>query len=344
MARFMAFYIFGRSQGAALACSISLLSYTTNVPSANAIPRFCNLTAGDFESNWADKPFILTEPILLWPVSQRWSTDALLEKYGDTVFQAEAVDWPLRTYMEYMSNNEDESPLYLFDSSFVEKMNLKVGSVGDYWPPECFGKDLFDVLGDQRPDRRAWNAVLRGSKYWIMFPSGPSHRAPPGVYVSKDQSEVTTPLSITEWLLNFHAEARKTPGCMEGICNEGEVLHVPSKWWHLVVNLSPSIAITQNFIPEAHLANALGFLRDRPQQVSGFGNDVEDPYSLFTARLRKTYPALFEKGLSELERLELLGKKRKWDELVGVNGEEGARSKDFGFGFGLGDDDDAEVP
>lgn len=176
-----------------------------------------------------------------------------------------------------------------------------------------------------------------------MFPSGPSHRAPPGVYVSKDQSEVTSPLSITEWLLNFHAEARKTPGCMEGICNEGEVLHVPSKWWHLVINLSPSIAITQNFIPEAHLANALGFLRDRPQQVSGFGNDVEDPYSLFTARLRKTYPALFEKGLSELERLEL-GKKRKWDELVGVNGEEGARGKDFGFGFGLGDDDDAEVP
>lgn len=56
--------------------------------------------------------------------------------------------------MEYMSNNEDESPLYLFDCSFVEKMDLKVRSDGDYWPPECFGEDLFDVLRDQRPDRR----------------------------------------------------------------------------------------------------------------------------------------------------------------------------------------------
>lgn len=86
----------------------------------------------------------------------------------------------------------------------------------------------------------AWNAVLRGSKYWIMFPTSPSQPPPPGVFVSGDQSEVTSPLSIAEWLLGFHAQARATPGCAEGICKEGEVLHVPSGWWHLVVNLSSS--------------------------------------------------------------------------------------------------------
>ena len=55
-----------------------------------------------------------------------------------------------------MSNNQDESPLYLFDHSFVEKMGLDVDGVGrgHYWPPECFREDLFDVFGDQRPDRR----------------------------------------------------------------------------------------------------------------------------------------------------------------------------------------------
>lgn len=70
--------------------------------------------------------------------------------------------------------------------------------------------------------------MIKGAKYWIMFPSGEGVPAPPGVYVSEDQSEVTSPLSIMEWLLGFHAEAKKMRGCREGVCGEGEVLHVPS--------------------------------------------------------------------------------------------------------------------
>ena len=78
----------------------------------------------------------------------------MLRQYGDVIFKAEAVDWPLKTYVEYMNDNDDESPLYLFDRLFVGKMELDVGKDGQYWPPECFGEDLFMVLGDQRPDSR----------------------------------------------------------------------------------------------------------------------------------------------------------------------------------------------
>lgn len=204
-----------------------------------------------------------------WPISTIWSRSYLLDRYGNICFRAEAVDWPLRTYYEYMENNGDESPLYLFDRSFVEKMGLLVGDTeeagGDYWIPECFGKDFFETLGGDRPDSRwliigpersgstfhkdpnatrsvnseyrtnniltersAWNAVLKGAKYWIMFPSSDTTPPPPGVFVSEDQAEVTSPLSIAEWLLGFHADARKTKGCLEGICYEGELLHVPS--------------------------------------------------------------------------------------------------------------------
>lgn len=86
----------------------------------------------------------------------QWSTDYLLEAYGNTDFRAEAVDWSLKDYWDYMENNQDESPLYLFDHSFVEKMDLKVGNQdgGHYSIPECFEEDLFDVLDNQRPDRR----------------------------------------------------------------------------------------------------------------------------------------------------------------------------------------------
>ncbi|KAL8945965.1 MAG: hypothetical protein Q9222_007573 [Ikaeria aurantiellina] len=177
-----------------------------------------------------------------------------------------------------------------------------------------------------------------------MFPTTPSSPPPPGVYVSDDQSEVTSPLSIAEWLLGFHAEARKTRGCMEGICKEGEVLHVPSGWWHLVVNLSPSIAITQNFVPRAHLANALFFLRDKPQQVSGFKSDVNDPYDLFVTKLGERHPGLLQKGLLELNKLQA-SKKRKWEDIVG-RAEDGGVERN-GFSFGFGDDseeDDESVP
>lgn len=134
----------------------SLLSFTSNVPPHNTIPRFTNLSAEEFSTCWTNQPFILTDPVREWPVFKKWSRKHLVENYGKLVFRAEAVDWPLKTYMEYMDNNQDESPLYLFDRSFVEKINLVAGesSVGSFWIPECFGEDLFAVLGDQRPDYR----------------------------------------------------------------------------------------------------------------------------------------------------------------------------------------------
>lgn len=139
-----------------LCSTTSLEPYTAIIPPAHAIPRLCDLTLKDFANEWTDKPFILTDPVRSWQVFREWSTESLLERYGKIKFQAEAVDWPLKKYVDYMRDNQDESPLYLFDHSFVEKMGLKVGNGKDcqYCIPACFQEDLFDVLGNQRPDRR----------------------------------------------------------------------------------------------------------------------------------------------------------------------------------------------
>ncbi|KAL4918842.1 hypothetical protein BDW62DRAFT_58511 [Aspergillus aurantiobrunneus] len=351
---------------------ISLDPYASNIPARNQITRLPNLSPEEFQEKWSDTPFILTEPVKEWPAYHQWSVETLLPKHGETLFRAEAVDWHLRTYVDYMKNNSDERPLYLFDKEFVSKMGLKTGPVDQepgtaYWPPPCFGEDFFSVLGNDRPDRQwlivgpersgstfhkdpnatsAWNAVVRGSKYWIMFPSSSKLPPPPGVYVSEDQSEVTSPLGIAEWLLGFHAEARRTAGCIEGICGEGEILHVPSGWWHLVVNLEPAIAITQNFIPRAHLAAALDFLSNKADQVSGFRKDVNNPYERFVAQMQKSHPESLQSALDELKK-KSEGKKRKWDEIVrGKPSTDGAStdSEAGGFSFGFGDDSDAEVP
>lgn len=345
---------------------------TTAVAVGNRIERLADLTPDDFSRQWFDRPFILTGPVKTWPVYERWDMDTLLDRYGDVVFRAEAVDWPLRMYAQYMDDNQDESPLYLFDRGFVEKMSLRVGghagehddyyddddAAADYSPPSCFGEDLFDVLEDQRPDSKwlivgparsgstfhkdpnatsAWNAVIKGAKYWIVFPSSDTAGPPPGVFVSADQSEVTSPLSIAEWLLGFHAEARRAKGCLEGICYEGEVLHVPSGWWHLVVNLSPSIAITQNFVPRAHLADVLLFLRNKPDQVSGFSDAVENPYELFVRRMRSRHPGLLEEALAKIHG-NTEGRKRKWDSVTGTIEARPPRGSGM-FSFDFVDDD-----
>lgn len=337
-------------------CSqIPLVSYVDKIPARNQIPRLNDLSPEEFAASWADKPFILTQPIKQWPIFQTWSEGTLLEKFGQTSFRAEAVDWPLKTYFEYMLSNNDESPLYLFDRGFVQKMGLTVGLNGAYWSPRCFGEDFFELFGQQRPDSRwlivgptrsgstfhkdpnatsAWNAVVRGSKYWIMFPRSV---LPPGVHLSQDESEVTSPLSIAEWLLTFHEEARSTPGCIEGICGEGEVLHIPSEWFHLVVNLEHAIAVTQNFVPRAHLHAAVGFLKRKADQVSGFTSDIKDPHALFMERLETHHPDLVE-GLQDT-----VSKKRKWEEVVqhdsAVHPETGGA-----FGFGFSNDIEEEIP
>ncbi|KAF2146700.1 uncharacterized protein K452DRAFT_282884 [Aplosporella prunicola CBS 121167] len=344
-----------------------LRPYAANIPPQNQITRLSDLTTEEFSTKWTNKPFILTSPVKQWPVYGKWTTQSLLRKYGDVAFRAEAVDWPLKKYVDYMYNSSDESPLYLFDRGFAEKMEISVGKNAKdaaYWAPTCFGEDLFAVLGDKRPDSRwmimgparsgstfhkdpnatsAWNAVLTGSKYWIMFPSSSNLPPPPGVIVSEDHSEITSPLSIAEYLLSFHALARATPGCCEGICHAGEVLYVPSGWFHLVLNLDESIALTQNFVPRAKLADVLGFLRDEAGSVSGFKDEITDPFGLFVERLGDAYPELLEEGMKELEKKGRPKGRGKWEKLV--KGDDDADGEEQGgFTFGFGGDDDEEIP
>ncbi len=108
-----------------------------------------------------------------------------------------------------------------------------------------------------------------------------------------------------------------------------------------MVNLNSSIAITQNFVPEAHLANVLDFLKNKPDQVSGFSTDVGNAYELFLDKMRELYPDVLDKALGEMEKMHE-GKKRKWDQLVNGDDEHFTKAKAFSFGFG--DDDDEDVP
>ena len=94
--------------------------------------------------------------------------------------------------------------------------------------------------------------------------------------MSSDGAEVTEPISTGEWCLSFwkfHLEARRNPDVtkrpLEAVLNAGEVIFVPHNWWHMVINLEYSVAITHNYVSSSNLIDCLTFLKYKEDQISG---------------------------------------------------------------------------
>lgn len=87
-------------------------------------------------------------------------------------------------YFTYMTRQQDDGPLYLFDKAFADHT---APLAADYAVPPVFSEDLFELLGERRPSHRwliigparsgstfhvdpnatsAWNACVRGRKLW----------------------------------------------------------------------------------------------------------------------------------------------------------------------------------
>lgn len=155
---------------------------------------------------------------------RKWTLANLARRCPSGRFRAEAVLSTLSTYAQYAANcATEDTPSYLFDSEFCAKASQDgVALEDDFAVPPIFTSDLFKVLKEQRPDYRwlivgparsgstfhkdpnhtsAWNAVTSGSKAWIVFPEDVQ---PPGVQVSEDEAQVSTPDSVAEWFVSYY--------------------------------------------------------------------------------------------------------------------------------------------
>lgn len=230
------------------------------------VVRKRGISVEEFVLNFEEpnKPVLLEGCIDNWGALRNWDRDYLVRLCGDVKFSVGSLEMKLGEYFGYSGQVREERPLYLFDPKFAEKVS-KLGD--DYDVPVYFREDLFGVLGNERPDYRwviigpsgsgssfhvdpnsasAWNAVIKGSKKWILFPPDV---IPPGVHPSPDGADAASPVSIIEWFMNFYGATKnwqKKP--IECVCKAGEVIFVPCGWWHLVINLEESIAITQNYV------------------------------------------------------------------------------------------------
>lgn len=237
------------------------------------VERIKDISLKDFYNEYdAKKPVMLTGLADTWPARHKWTTDQLLQDYGDVAFKISQrsfgkISMKFKDYVSYMKLQHDEDPLYIFDEKFGEAApNL----LKDYSVPYLFQEDLFDILDtDKRPSYRwliigpersgaswhvdpaltsAWNTLLCGRKRWALYPPG---KVPLGVTVHVNDEDgdvnIETPSSL-QWWLDFYPLLADEDKPIECTQLPGETIYVPSGWWHCVLNLETTIAVTQNFV------------------------------------------------------------------------------------------------
>ncbi|KAJ1386188.1 Protein kinase-like domain superfamily [Sesbania bispinosa] len=84
--------------------------------------------------------------------------------------------------------------------------------------------------------------------WWALYPPG---KVPLGVTVHVNEEDgdvnVETPSSL-QWWLDFYPLLADEDKPIECTQLPGETIYVPSGWWHCVLNLETTIAVTQNYV------------------------------------------------------------------------------------------------
>ena len=219
-----------------------------------------------------------------WPAETNWKLDALANdttlldrrfKCGEDDDERN-IKIRLRHFLGYLKGNKDDSPLYVFDSAFDEDSKAN-RILRDYKVPSYFSDDLFSLVGESRrppyrwwligPERSgtcvhidplatsAWNTLLVGKKRWVLFPPHVPKSVVKGKGLVRDDEDdeaihyfmYILPRIKRKAQSLRHAEQYENFACYEFTQNEGETVYVPNGWWHAVLNLGDSVAITQNF-------------------------------------------------------------------------------------------------
>lgn len=85
-----------------------------------------------------------------------------------------------------------------------------------------------------------------GRKRWAFYPHS---SFPPGINLEFDEDgnfDHDSPEPV-KWYLEQYPRLLPEVRPLECILEAGEVIFVPSGWWHMVLNLEDTIAVTQNF-------------------------------------------------------------------------------------------------
>lgn len=241
------------------------------------------------EFSAACRPAMILGVAKEWRASERWSSrESMLEHYGHVPFKVTEifppyggarplkVELPLSLYVEYVEEVAADFPFYVFERD-LEGPRSEL--LNDFCTPAYFLDDLYDlteytraffpmykyvIIGVDRTGSSlhvdpsctsAWNTLLCGLKRWVLFPpnDSPEFKERIGA-VSTGMGGAAPP---AYWWLDTlpnlkTSGAGKELGMIECLQRPGETIFVPHGWWHCVLNIGFTAAVTQNFVrPES---------------------------------------------------------------------------------------------
>lgn len=246
-----------------------------------------------------------------WSCWDNWKLDALEKKYRHASFKVGEDDngkklkLRLKYFLDYMRVQVDDSPIYLFESALEDSAKM-CDILKDWNVPYIFPYDLHSVLGqEERPPNRwfligpkrsgttmhldpintaAWNALHTGIKRWALMDPGLEPAIVKGKTVRKSGEDNE---AIDWFTLHLPRMKEKYPHLKiyECLQKPGDVIFVPQKWWHCVINLEDTIACTQNFVSPANFDRAWRSMRvSRPKLSKRWLKRLERFYPEFADR------------------------------------------------------------
>ncbi|KAI8055617.1 hypothetical protein BDF22DRAFT_653375 [Syncephalis plumigaleata] len=271
------------------------------------------------EYNATCTPVLIDGLATKWPAYRgAWSIDELVKKWGDVTFRVSLEQsgprpdrisrfhLSIHDYVHYCRHQRDASPIYIFDAAFGERTPAMLS---DYEIPMYFKQDYLAVLNEpHRPPYRwfvmgparsgaswhvdpsgtsAWNTLVSGRKRWALYPN---HVIPPGVKVIDTHRSISQSPTSLAWYQDVYPTLAPEQRPLECIQEPGQTIFVPGGWWHMVLNLNETIAVTQNFADDHNLEAVCEELVDLPKLWPHFEQGVIKQYphlEPFMAKFRK---------------------------------------------------------